>query len=311
MLKKREKVKNVSSFISAFSEPLAGLVTLPQHCTLSDVNNNGEYKLVVGHLGDGKSGFRLKVFAQTSLVHSPALLALPSAVVGFNIANGIKALAVAAGSNIFIYKNLKPYFKYTLPELELNQVEKEAWIQARQDKTDPASLRDILSQLSDQLSQRSAAFLRTQPGSEDEVNFVEKYKEQPLAKTTSVVALAAMNRSIDDENGLSVLLVGTENKEVLIIDVEAFTILRKVCVASVPVFISSYGLYDVEYHVTIICRDGHGYHFSRDSEVQDLFAMETHSVGLIQKGRFLYTANTDGRFVQYTMKVIVMRKNFD
>ena len=115
--------------------------------------------------------------------------------------------------------------------------------------------------------------------------------------------MGAMNRSIDDENGLSVLLIGTENKELLIVDVEAFTILRKVKLSSVPVFISSFGLYDVEYHITVVCRDGHGYHFTRDTDMVDLFTMETHSVGLIQKGRYLYTANTDGKFTQYTMKV--------
>ena len=59
MLKNRQKVKG-SSFISAYAEPLAGLVALPQHCALCDVNNNGEYKLVIGHLGDGK---RSRVFA--------------------------------------------------------------------------------------------------------------------------------------------------------------------------------------------------------------------------------------------------------
>ena len=58
MLKNRQKVKG-SSFISAYAEPLAGLVALPQHCALCDVNNNGEYKLVIGHLGDGK---RSRVF---------------------------------------------------------------------------------------------------------------------------------------------------------------------------------------------------------------------------------------------------------
>ena len=139
-----------------------------------------------------------------------------------------------------------------------------------------------------------------------------------MTKHTSIVAMGAMNRSIDDENGLSVLLIGTENKELLIVDVEAFTILRKVKLSSVPVFISSFGLFDVEYHITVVCRDGHGYHFTRDTDMVDLFTMETHSVGLIQKGRFLYTANTDGKFTQYTMKVrlflMVLRlisNNFD
>ena len=81
-----------------------------------------------------------------------------------------------------------------------------------------------------------------------------------------------MNRAIDDETGLSVLLIGTESKELLIVDVEAFTVLRRVSLPSVPVFISSFGLYDVEYHITIVCRDGHGYHLTRDKdEVVDLF----------------------------------------
>ena len=51
-------------------------------------------------------------------------------------------------------------------------------MKAREDKTDPAELRAILIQLNDQLSQRSAAFIRTKPGSEEELSFVEKYKSQ-------------------------------------------------------------------------------------------------------------------------------------
>ena len=175
--------------------------------------------------------------------------------------------------------------------------------QAREDKTDPAELRAILLQLKDRLSTRSAVFLRTEPGSSEELDFVEKWKGQPLTKHTSIVIMASMNRAIDDENGLSVLMIGTESKELLIVDVEAFTVLRRVTLPSVPVFISSFGLYDVEYHITVVCRDGHGYHVTRDhDEVVDLFAMETHAVGLIQKGRFLYTANTDGKLIQHTMK---------
>lgn len=164
-------------------------------------------------------------------------------------------------------------------------------------------MRAILQQLKDKLSVRSAAFLRTEPGSSAELEFVEKWKGQPLSSNTSIVQMASMNRAIDDETGLSVLLIGTESKELLIVDVEAFTVLRRVSLPSVPVFISSFGLYDVEYHITIVCRDGHGYHLTRDKdEVVDLFAMDTHAVGLIQKGRFLYTANTDGKLIQHTMK---------
>ena len=41
------------------------------------------------------------------------------------------AVAVASGSYIYIYKNLRPYFKFTLPTLEVNPVEYDAWNQVR------------------------------------------------------------------------------------------------------------------------------------------------------------------------------------
>lgn len=42
------------------------------------------------------------------------------------------AIAVASGPYIYIYKNLRPYFKFTLPPLEIHPVEQDLWDQARQ-----------------------------------------------------------------------------------------------------------------------------------------------------------------------------------
>ena len=39
------------------------------------------------------------------------------------------AIAVASGPCIYVYKNLRPYFKFTLPVLEIHQMEHEAWNQ--------------------------------------------------------------------------------------------------------------------------------------------------------------------------------------
>ena len=85
----KRKEKNVSFLLSAHHDPLAAVVCLSQHLSLADVNNDGESKLVIGHINDGQSGFKLKLFSKTSLVQSPSLLALPSAVVDFKISNGI------------------------------------------------------------------------------------------------------------------------------------------------------------------------------------------------------------------------------
>ena len=203
----------------------------------------------------------------------------------------ILAIAVASMNNIFIYKNMKPYFKYTLPTMELNQVEKEAWIQSRDDKFDPDMLYDVLSNLNSEnssvpLSQRSKTFLKIPRGSEESLQFLEKHQNSALTRQSSIVAMASMKKNINDENGLSILIVATEEKELLFLDVEAFTILKKIQLPSVAVFIGTNGLFDVEFQVSIISRDGHCYTMNRDTEIpKDLFSMKTHSVGLIHQVR--------------------------
>ena len=203
----------------------------------------------------------------------------------------ILAIAVASMNNIFIYKNMKPYFKYTLPTMELNQVEKEAWIQSRDDKFDPDMLYDVLSNLNSEnssvpLSQRSKTFLKIPRGSEESLQFLEKHQNSALTRHSSIVAMASMKKNINDENGLSILIVATEEKELLFLDVEAFTILKKIQLPSVAVFIGTNGLFDVEFQVSIISRDGHCYTMNRDTEIpKDLFSMKTHSVGLIHQVR--------------------------
>lgn len=42
------------------------------------------------------------------------------------------AIAVASGPYIYVYKNLRPYFKFTLPTLEVNPVESDLWNQVKE-----------------------------------------------------------------------------------------------------------------------------------------------------------------------------------
>ena len=37
------------------------------------------------------------------------------------------AIAAAAGSSVYLYKNLKPFYKYSLPSLEVLQTERDLW----------------------------------------------------------------------------------------------------------------------------------------------------------------------------------------
>lgn len=38
-----------------------------------------------------------------------------------------QVIAVAIGSSIYFYKNLKPFFKYSFPSMQIDPLEKEMW----------------------------------------------------------------------------------------------------------------------------------------------------------------------------------------
>ncbi len=46
------------------------------------------------------------------------------------------AVAVASGSHIYIYKNMRPYFKFTLPTLDILPQEKDLWDRAAASNSD-------------------------------------------------------------------------------------------------------------------------------------------------------------------------------
>jgi len=115
-------------------------------------------------------------------------------------------------------------------------------------------------------------------GSDEQIQFVDKYKQQPLQRASSIVAMGAMAKNMEDQNGLSVLVICTEEKELFILDVEAFTVLKRIKLVSVGVYIGTHGMFDVEYQISLMSRDGHCYLISRDGQQPiDLFPMRKHS----------------------------------
>ena len=62
------------------------------------------------------------------------LIDLPTGVCTFymdDTAPKMPAVAVASGPFVYVYKNLRPYFKFALPTLEVNEAEANLWAQAR------------------------------------------------------------------------------------------------------------------------------------------------------------------------------------
>ena len=101
------------------------------------VSGDGDNRLVVADLGTGDFNMKLRVYKGTQQVTENTIIDLPTGVVTFHMDTTeprIPAIAVASAAHIYIYKNLRPYFKFTLPTLEIQPVEKELWDQASTDK---------------------------------------------------------------------------------------------------------------------------------------------------------------------------------
>ncbi|XP_034632658.1 Bardet-Biedl syndrome 1 protein isoform X2 [Trachemys scripta elegans] len=206
-----------SKWLDAHYDPMANLYTFSSCVALADLHGDGEYKLVVGDLGMAGHIMRLKVYRGTGLVSESTLLDLPSAIVTFLMDQNeprTPAVAVTSGPFVYVYKNLRPYFKFTLPPLDANPLELDVWEQAKEDMIDPLTLKEMLEGIRDKaeipLSVRSLRFL-AQDVPEME-NFVNLHKGQPIK--------------------------------------------RQMTLPSVPAFLDVMGQFDVEYRVTVACRDG-------------------------------------------------------
>lgn len=116
--------------------------------------------------------------------------------------------------------------------------------------------------------------------------------------------MALLKKTVSDTNSASCLVLGTENRTVLILEIEAFTILATANLPSVPVFIQTNGLFDVEYKLLFACRDAHVYLIKRGYTVGRLcIQLNSQPVGLIRmSNNNIYIGTMDGTLSIYTNK---------
>ncbi|XP_069116574.1 BBSome complex member BBS1-like [Argopecten irradians] len=300
---------NVEKWLDAYHDPVASLYTLTQCVTLSDIQADGDWKLVIADLGTGSYDMKLKVYKGTNLMSENAIIDLPTGVVTFYmdiLEPRMPAIAVASGPYIYIYKNLRPYFKFTLPTLDVNSVELDLWTQVKEEKINVFVLREMLEGMRAEgtvLTVRSLRFLQMTDIGDMEA-FANLYKHMPMRRQTVISCLSTMKKSMADEDAISCLVLGTENKAVYVLDPEAFTVLTTIDLPSVPVFLSVTGLYDVEYRIVVACRNGCIYTLKRGTSDVSKNCIELNSqpVGLERINKTIYVGTMDEMLHCYTSK---------
>ncbi|XP_059157343.1 Bardet-Biedl syndrome 1 protein homolog [Physella acuta] len=295
-------------WLDAYHDPVASLYTFTQCLTLSDIHADGDWKLIVADLGTGSYDMKLKVYKNTTLMSEHTIIDLPTGVVTFymdTLTPRTPAIAVASGPYIYVYKNLRPYFKFTLPPLEIHPVEEDLWNQAKEDQVNIHQMREILETLRQDggsLTVRSLKLLQLDIN--NVYDFVNLHKNTPLKKQTVLTCLATMKKSLADDDAISCLVLGTESKSIYILDPEAFSILATINLPSVPVFLSVNGLFDVDYRIVVSCRNGCVYTVKRgNTDVsRNLIELNSQPVGMERIGKNIYVGCMDETLHCFTSK---------
>ncbi|GFS80161.1 bardet-Biedl syndrome 1 protein [Nephila pilipes] len=298
-----------SKWLNAHYDPLATLYTFSSCMCLADLHGDGDYKLIVADLGTGTHNMKLKVYKGTHLFSEHTIIDLPTGVVSFHMDTcdpRSPAIAVASGAHIYIYKNMRPFYKFTLPAPPVCPSEMEAWAQAKNDEIDINTLREFLENIraevgESSLTARSQRFLMLEQDELDE--FFNLHKQFPLKKQTVVTALSAMKKSMAEEDAVSCLVLGTENQNVYVLEPDAFTILSAMTVPSVPVFMDVSGLFDVEFRIVVACRDGCLYTLKRGyKSARFCVKLKSQCVGLQRVNNSIIVGTMDDMLSAYNNK---------
>ena len=250
-----------SMWLHAFYDPVAGLKVAGSQCVLlADLGAKQDTNLIVAD-----SSRRLKVWQGLQLFADLKLLDAPTAICSFYpdaVTPRIPSIAVAAGAFIYIYRNLKPYYKFTMPVREVHIKEETAWRRFIKGEVDGDALVRELFRLRDDEGVRVSYTTTDVLGMrsrEKRQQALGRLREVPRPYQMFAVAtcLISINKTVEgDDYAQSVLIVGCEGGTVLIMDGSGTAIQRSIDVPSTPVMMTVSGVLEVEYRITFSGRNG-------------------------------------------------------
>ncbi|TRY67055.1 hypothetical protein TCAL_07811 [Tigriopus californicus] len=299
---------NADRWLSALEDPLASIYSFSSCITLSDLTGDGDFKLVVADLGSGSYNMKLRVYKGTQLISENTIIDLPTGVVAFHMDQNepkIPAVAVASGSHIYIYKNMRPYFKFTLPTLEIHHGEKDLWTRAGDMELGVLcdGLQNLRRDIGDaRLTPRTQKLLMLNDRQEAQA-FVDLHKGFPLKRHTVVTCIATLKKSHSDESAVSCLVLGTEASGIYILDPEAFTIMETMSLPAPAAHLSVTGLYDVDFRIVAACRNGTLCNLKRGwATAKTIALLESQAVGLIRREKTITVATMDETLICFSNK---------
>ena len=109
-----------------------------------------------------------------------------------------------------------------------------------------------------QLTSRSTELLSFESNHIARANFISEMKGVQYFQQTLITCMEPLKKDSDEVDALTLIVVGTEAGQVMILplDPNNSAFLCRITLPSTPVLMSVSGLYDVEWRVSLACRDG-------------------------------------------------------
>ncbi|XP_030761918.1 Bardet-Biedl syndrome 1 protein homolog [Sitophilus oryzae] len=256
---------SVSRWLEAHTDRGAGLTTLPRNAILTDIVGNGDYHLVITDLKlDNDTKSRLKVYKGTLMTHDQALSNTPNSVISFYADLNeprIPVVGVACGSELFLYKNLKPFYKCKVPSCPLSEQESELWktLMEKQDFNSEDIIKELKKIPFSLLSSRSQHILNLESPLKIE-EYIRKYINSMPTKENVITCMSTIEKTTHDKYSVNCPIIGTEFGNIYILDPQNFSILHQANTCNVkatPFIIECSGLYDIEFRIIVACREGY------------------------------------------------------
>ncbi|RHY03406.1 hypothetical protein DYB36_003899 [Aphanomyces astaci] len=219
------------------------------------------------------------------------------------------SIAVASGPSIYIYRNMRPYYKFAIPVLDVDPEEDKLWTSIAKCETDiPAANHqlNLLRANGIRLTQRSRGFLAIDD-IDQQADYVSRFIDEPLVEQTTITCMTTINKNMDEKDAISCLVVGTEacqNGELL----------RSVIELESP----ACGLLQMDKNIIVACVDRKviSYHLKGKknwsmSMSQDIVALEAMNLRRTKHTKGILIALRKGEILLYHEKIKVHSFNIE
>ena len=191
-----------------------------------------------------------------------------------------------------------------MPSIEISQEEQKIWQDLLENRVEIEETCFQLNSLRDgyvSLSTRSIELLTYEKESE-KIAFLESVISSPLIQIPCITCLGVIQKDIEIETGCSMLIVGTENKFVYILDQVGSSIIKKILLPSVPVFICSLGLYSAESRIIVACRESKVFTIKNGVLLSNVIELETPPSTMVVLDKYIFVGSYDNKVHCFHMK---------